>query len=57
MADLEPPPIWKFQTHPTVCTCIPVLTYACDAKVFTANQINCFNVAMNDAICRVFGYN
>ena len=38
-------------------TCVPVMTYTCEANIFTAKQINCLNVALNDSIRRIFGYN
>ena len=38
-------------------TCVPVMTYTCEANIFTAKQINCLNVALNDSIHRIFGYN
>ena len=38
-------------------TCVPVMTYACDAEIYSAVQINSLNVALNDAIRRIFGYN
>ena len=38
-------------------TCVPVMTYTCEANIFTAKQTNCLNVALNDSIRRIFGYN
>ena len=38
-------------------TCVPVMTYACDAEIYSAVQINSLNVALNDAIRHIFGYN
>ena len=38
-------------------SCIPILTYACEALSYTTSQFNSFNVALNDCIRRIFGYN
>ena len=38
-------------------TCVPILTYACEAVSYSAKQIQSLNVALNDCIRRVFGYN
>ena len=38
-------------------SCVPIMTYTCEANIYTAKQINCLNVALNDGIRRIFGYN
>ena len=37
--------------------CIPVLTYACDVKQFSAKEMRDINTAINDAIRKVFSFN
>ena len=37
--------------------CIPILTYACDVKVFSAREMTQLHVASNDAIRKIFTYN
>ena len=36
---------------------IPILTYACDVKVFSAREMSRLHVATNDAIRKIFTYN
>ena len=36
---------------------IPILTYACDVKVFTSREMTRLHVATNDAIRKIFTYN
>ena len=37
--------------------CVPILSYASEVKQFSDAQMHECHVALNDAICRVFGYN
>ena len=37
--------------------CVPILTYACEVKVFSAREMTQLHVACNDAIRKVFTYN
>ena len=37
--------------------CIPILTYACEAVSYSTKQFQSLNVAVNDCIRRIFGYN
>ena len=37
--------------------CVPIVTYSCEADLYTAKQKNAFNIALNDAIRRIFSYN
>jgi hypothetical protein len=37
--------------------CIPILTYACDIKFFSAKEMTQCNTAVNDSICKIFSYN
>ena len=37
--------------------CVPVLTYACEVKVFSAREVIQMNTALNDAIRKIFGFN
>ena len=39
------------------CICIPHLTYACDVISYSVKQMQSLNVALNDCIRKVFGYN
>ena len=36
---------------------VPILTYACDVKVFSSKEMTQLHVATNDAIRRIFTYN
>ena len=36
--------------------CIPIITYACDVKQFSAAEMSDCNVAVNNALRRVFGF-
>ena len=36
--------------------CVPVLTYACAVKQYTNNDMSDYNVALNNACRRVFGF-
>ena len=38
-------------------TCVPVMTYACEAVDYSAKQLHPLNVALNDCIRRIFSYN
>ena len=37
--------------------CVPIVTYACEAVSFSVKQTQALNVALNDCIRRIFGYN
>ena len=37
--------------------CVPILTYCAEVRVHTGNVTNSYNVALNDAIRRIFSYN
>ena len=37
--------------------CIPILTYACDVKVFSSKEMTQVHVALNDAIRKIFTFN
>ena len=37
--------------------CVPVLTYACEVTCFSSGVINEMNVALNDAIRKIFSFN
>ena len=37
--------------------CVPIVTYSCEADIYSAKQKNAFNIALNDAIRRIFSYN
>ena len=37
--------------------CVPIVTYACDVVTFHGREIQSLNVAVNDAIRRIFSYN
>ena len=37
--------------------CVPHLTYSCEIISYTSRQMQPLNVAMNDSIRRIFGYN
>ena len=37
--------------------CVPIVTYACEAVSFSVKQTHSLNVALNDCIRRIFGYN
>ena len=36
--------------------CVPILTYACDVKEFSARDMSDCNVAVNNALRKVFGF-
>ena len=38
-------------------TCVPIMTYAIEVVPYSAKQIHSLNVALNDCIRRIFGYN
>ena len=38
-------------------SCVPTMTYACEAVGYTTKQINSLNVALNNCIRRIFSYN
>ena len=38
-------------------TCVPIMTYAFEVVPYSAGQIQSLNVALNDCIRRIFGYN
>ena len=38
-------------------TCVPMLTYACETVSYSTKQFHSFNVALNDCIRPIFGYN
>ena len=38
------------------CNCVPILTYACAVKVFSAQEMSNCNLAINNALRRVFGF-
>ena len=38
-------------------TCIPIIAYACEAITYSTRQFQALNVAFNDCIRRIFGYN
>ena len=38
-------------------TCVPIMTYAFEVVPYSAKQIQSLNVALNDCIRRIFGYN
>ena len=39
------------------CNCLPVLTYACSVKEFSAAEMSNCNTAVNNALRKVFGFN
>ena len=39
------------------CNCLPILTYACSVKEFSASEMSNCNLAVNNALRRVFGFN
>ena len=36
--------------------CVPILTYACDVKEFSARDMSDCNLAINNALRKVFGF-
>ena len=36
---------------------VPIITYACEVKEFSYSDMNDCNIALNDAIRRIFSYN
>ena len=38
-------------------SCVPIMTYSCEAISYTTKQFHTLNVALNDCIRRIFGYN
>ena len=39
------------------CNCLPILTYVCSVKEFSASEMSNCNLAVNNALRRVFGFN
>ena len=37
--------------------CVPILTYACDVKKFNSREMSQCNIAINDAIRKIFTFN
>ena len=37
--------------------CVPIMTYSCESISYSTKQFNSLNVAMNNCIRRIFGYN
>ena len=42
--------------HLLYSICVPTLTYAADVKLFPAAEMNACNVALNNAIRRIFSF-
>ena len=40
----------------TVSNCVPILTYACSVKQYLAREMSDCNVAMNNALRKIFGF-
>ena len=36
--------------------CVPILTYACEVKVFTGREMTRYDVALNDCIRKIFSF-
>ena len=43
--------------HLIYANCVPGLAHAVEVKIFPNNELNDFNVALNNRICRIFSYN
>ena len=43
--------------HLLFTNCIPVITYACNVKQFSATDMRDLNTAINDAIRKIFSFN
>ena len=43
--------------HLLYTNCIPVLTYACNVKEFSAKEMRDINTAINNAIRKIFSFN
>ena len=43
--------------HLLYTNCVPVVTYACDVKTFTAKDMRDINTAINNAIRKIFSFN
>ena len=43
--------------HLLYTNCVPILTYACAVKEFSAREMSDCNVALNDAIQKIFSFN
>ena len=37
--------------------CVPILSYACEVKVFSSKEMTQLHVALNDAIRKIFTFN
>ena len=43
--------------HLLYTSCLPIITYACNAKEFSANDMRDLNTAVNDAIRKIYSFN
>ena len=42
--------------HLLYTNCVPILTYACSAKIYSSKEMRDCNTALNDAIRKIFGF-